>query len=127
MTMSKKRQAIWDKSGGKCWYCGCDLPEKGWHADHVEPVLRIGGGKMIYKDNNNDENLVPACHKCNLHKHCSDLENYRRIIEDGRREILASGKGKALVRLGMLKIDDGPVVFWFEKNGKSNGGGNEQD
>jgi len=28
------------KFGGKCAYCGCDLPEKGWHADHVEPVYR---------------------------------------------------------------------------------------
>ena len=28
------------KFGGKCAYCGCDLPEKGWHADHVEPVHR---------------------------------------------------------------------------------------
>ena len=26
--------------GGKCAYCGCDIPERGWHADHVEPVLR---------------------------------------------------------------------------------------
>jgi 5-methylcytosine-specific restriction endonuclease McrA len=114
--MNKKRKAIWDKSGGKCWYCGCDLPEKGWHADHVDPAIRIGG-EMIHKDKDNDENLVPSCHKCNLHKHCSDLENYRRIIEDGRREILASGKGKALVRLGILNMEDKPVVFWFEENG----------
>lgn len=28
------------KFGGKCAYCGCELSEKGWHADHVEPVLR---------------------------------------------------------------------------------------
>ncbi|MES1842645.1 hypothetical protein ABUT89_26860, partial [Escherichia coli] len=23
------------KFGGRCAYCGCKLPEKGWHADHV--------------------------------------------------------------------------------------------
>lgn len=28
------------KFGGRCAYCGCELPEKGWHADHVEAVLR---------------------------------------------------------------------------------------
>ncbi|EAV6934312.1 HNH endonuclease, partial [Salmonella enterica] len=28
------------KFGGRCAYCGCPLPEKGWHADHVEPVRR---------------------------------------------------------------------------------------
>jgi hypothetical protein len=24
----------------RCAYCGCELKEKGWHADHVEPVRR---------------------------------------------------------------------------------------
>lgn len=28
------------KFGGRCAYCGCELPEKGWHADHVQAVLR---------------------------------------------------------------------------------------
>ncbi len=30
------RQKIFDKYGGKCAYCGCEL-QKGWHVDHVEP------------------------------------------------------------------------------------------
>lgn len=28
------------KFGCRCAYCGCELKEKGWHADHVEPVRR---------------------------------------------------------------------------------------
>ena len=40
---------------------------------------------------------------------------YRRIISDGRREFLASGKGKALVRMGLVEMKSDPVVFWFEK------------
>lgn len=35
----KTRQLIFDKFGGKCAYCGCDL-EKGWHVDEIEPVRR---------------------------------------------------------------------------------------
>ncbi|VXB97866.1 conserved hypothetical protein [Exiguobacterium sp. 8A] len=38
--MNKKRRAIFEKSGGRCWYCGCRLEEKGWHADHFEPIRR---------------------------------------------------------------------------------------
>lgn len=41
MNLSKpKREALRMMFGGKCAYCGAVLPEKGWHADHVEPVLR---------------------------------------------------------------------------------------
>ena len=41
MNLSKSQRAeLRMKFGGKCAYCGCDLPEKGWHADHVEAVRR---------------------------------------------------------------------------------------
>lgn len=34
------RQKIFDKYGGRCAYCGCEL-NKRWNVDHVEPVVRI--------------------------------------------------------------------------------------
>jgi len=43
------------------------------------------------------------------------LEDYRRIIDDGRREFLRSGKGKALVRMGLVAMKDDPIIFWFER------------
>jgi 5-methylcytosine-specific restriction endonuclease McrA len=33
------RQKIFDKYGGRCAYCGCEL-QKGWHVDHIDPVVR---------------------------------------------------------------------------------------
>jgi 5-methylcytosine-specific restriction endonuclease McrA len=40
------RQIVFEKYGGKCAYCGCDLTGK-WCADHVEPIFRkrkmVGG------------------------------------------------------------------------------------
>lgn len=38
--MKPDRKLIYDKYGGKCAYCGEDLPPKGWHVDHIEPVCR---------------------------------------------------------------------------------------
>ncbi|WP_145532123.1 HNH endonuclease [Yersinia kristensenii] len=114
MKLSKKQRAeLREIFGGKCAYCGCELTDK-FHADHIQPVIRTGG-VMIYQDRDNIENLVPSCHSCNLHKHCNSLEDYRRIIDDGRREFLRSGKGKALVRMGLVDMKPGPVIFWFEK------------
>ena len=109
-----EREQLKQKYGGRCGYCGVELGDK-WHADHMTPVIRYGNGEMHHAAHDNLENLMPACHPCNLHKHCADLENYRRIINDGRREFLRSGKGKALVRMGMVKMSDEPVVFHFEK------------
>lgn len=34
-----EREIVFNKYGGKCAYCGCDL-HKGWHVDHLEPVSR---------------------------------------------------------------------------------------
>ncbi|SJA15699.1 HNH endonuclease [Shigella sonnei] len=114
MALTKKQRAeLRMKFGGRCAYCGCELGEK-WHADHVKPVIRFDGN-MLHQERDDISNMVPACHPCNLHKHCSSLEDYRRIISDGRREFLASGKGKALVRMGLVEMKSDPVVFWFEK------------
>jgi len=35
----KVRQLIFEKFGGKCAYCGCEL-KKGWHVDEMLPVRR---------------------------------------------------------------------------------------
>lgn len=35
----KERDIIFNKYGGRCAYCGCEL-QKGWHVDHREPVER---------------------------------------------------------------------------------------
>ncbi len=41
MALTKKqREKLRMKFGTSCAYCGCELPEKGWHADHVQAVLR---------------------------------------------------------------------------------------
>lgn len=109
----KQRTVLRMKFGGRCAYCGCELTDK-WHADHQKPVIRFNG-KMLNPAMDVLVNLVPACHACNLHKHCSSLEDYRRIIDDGRREFLRSGKGKALVRMGLVAMKEDPVVFWFER------------
>ena len=124
MALTKKQRAeLRMKFGGKCAYCGCELGEK-WHADHVQPVIRYVGSqcaRMVNPELDVMDNLVPACYPCNLHKHCSSLDDYRRIINDGRREFLVSGKGKALVRMGLVDMKPDPVVFWFEQyQGRTN-------
>lgn len=57
------RQAIFDKYGGKCAYCGCVL-EKGWHVDELEPCRRrydfVAGHWNIDVRGMNDEQCEAA-------------------------------------------------------------------
>lgn len=134
MALTKKqRKEVWGKSGGKCWYCGCDLPEKGWHADHLEPVFRetaivrdtsnsgyshkvVCTGKTQKPERDNIENMVPACAPCNLFKSTFGVEFFRKEIErQVERARRSSVNFRTAERFGLIEVKPEPVVFWFEK------------
>lgn len=132
-----KREQIKAKSGGVCWYCGNPLPKKGWHVDHVMPVIRETAevprnerkkhevfevkktGKVAFPDRECMDNMVPACASCNLFKSVLSVEEFRyeleKQIERGRKN---SVNFRTAERFGLIKIIHKPVVFWFEKNNK---------
>lgn len=68
-----ERQQIYDKFGGCCAYCGCEITIKEMQADHVVP-LYLGGADDI-------SNLYPACRACNHYKSTFDVEKFRAVIE----------------------------------------------
>jgi 5-methylcytosine-specific restriction endonuclease McrA len=122
--MNKK--SIFDKSGGRCWYCGKDLepmqrlsannykiPSNTYVMDHVVP--KINGGT------DEPENLVPACWTCNGIKRTLSLEEFRDVMtrmENGAprfsREQLFY-----LSRVGVELPVYEPHIFYFEKEGLS--------
>ncbi|PHM42366.1 HNH endonuclease [Xenorhabdus szentirmaii] len=115
----KQRAIIREKFGGRCSYCGCDLPEKGWHADHAEPVMRYGDGHCHYPENDTIENIMPSCRSCNIYKNCADIESFRQIItRQLQNSIHRTQSLRAAQRFGKLSFDLSPVVFWFETYGK---------
>jgi hypothetical protein len=131
MTLSKKKRAVLRmKFGGRCAYCGCELPEKGWHADHVEPVYRemkyvrssYGGGSMQptgrvgFLERDSEDNLFPTCRSCNIHKSTYLLEDWRKELA---KSIGMLQRGwplyRTAVRFGLVIENPISVVFWFEK------------
>ncbi len=135
MALTKKqRQEVWAKSNGRCWYCGCQLPEKGWHADHVEPVIRnvryvwntetqsydsmpMWKTEMAYEGRDTIDNIVPACAPCNLYKSTYSVEQFRQLLQSSPERYRKQNSGiRAAERFGLLKFSEEPVVFWFEKN-----------
>ncbi|WP_054628711.1 HNH endonuclease [Cronobacter sakazakii] len=127
----KQRDELRMKFDGRCAYCGCELPEKGWHADHVEPVhrkleideeARSKGvwrlkqtGEFYLPHNDKLENLFPACAPCNLFKSVFDIEEFRRQVAfQAGRALKTSVNFRTAERFGLVQVIDKPVVFWFE-------------
>ncbi len=124
--MSKKvRQEIFEKTGGKCAYCGCELG-KGWHADHMDAVNRnYGYNRETRKwfcrglnspENDHVDNLIPSCPSCNITKSGMSVEDFRGFIE---RSIDRLNKGhynayKFGKRFGLIHETPKSVVFYFE-------------
>ncbi|OAT17999.1 hypothetical protein M977_03787 [Buttiauxella gaviniae ATCC 51604] len=132
MAITKKQRAeLRMKFGGRCAYCGCQLPEKGWHADHVEAALRKwefgerqanGTRKIIYSGDHwrpeNDvlENMFPACAPCNLFKATLTVEVFReQIAAQADRARLYSVNFRTAERFGLVEVIVKPVIFWFEQ------------
>jgi len=133
MALTKKQRAeLREKFGGRCAYCGCELPEKVWHADHVQAVLRKSEqcmkaatkgifklkatGEVFRPEAECKENIFPACAPCNLLKTSYSLEMFRKQVslqvERGRR---SSVNFRTAERFGLIEAVEKPVVFWFEQ------------
>ncbi|EGU4430710.1 HNH endonuclease [Salmonella enterica] len=128
----KQRERLRMKFGGRCAYCGCELPEKGWHADHVQAVLRKSErcmkaaekgifrlkstGDVFRPEADCPENIFPSCAPCNLLKTTYSLEIFRKQVslqvERGRR---SSVNFRTAERFGLISVVNKPVVFWFEQ------------
>lgn len=128
----KQRERLRMKFGGRCAYCGCVLPEKGWHADHVQAVLRKSErcmkaaekgifrlkttGEVFRPEADCPENIFPSCAPCNLLKTTYSLEMFRKQVslqvERGRR---SSVNFRTAECFGLISVVNKPVVFWFEQ------------
>lgn len=117
--MNKRRQIIFNKTGGKCLYCGCDLSGTRWQADHVHPIIRHPEkGTCVNPEFDVDANLFPSCAPCNNFKSSSDIEGFRWSINEQFTNVLKYSTGaRQLDRLGLLSIESSkPIRFWFENN-----------
>lgn len=70
-----KRMKVYKKYGGKCHYCGKEVPENNFHVDHMTPLSRGGSNKF--------ENLCLSCPHCNMSKGTMTDKEYLNKIHKG--------------------------------------------
>ncbi len=110
-----ERKIIYAKTDGHCAYCGCEIPFKGFNADHVK-CLR----NHEWEDEAIDsvENMLPSCRSCNQYKSTYGLEIFReqlsKIPDRLARDV---GTYNIAKRFGMITECREPIKFYFEKIG----------
>lgn len=77
---SLPKAIMWDKTGGRCWYCGEMMnPFREFSIDHVIPLSKGG--------NDSFNNLVPCCRRCNVRKSSRSLDEFRRLLSQYLNDI----------------------------------------
>jgi 5-methylcytosine-specific restriction endonuclease McrA len=75
------------------------------YLSHLEPNL----------DNNRHDNLMPACRKCNIHKHAMRLEMWRNELSLQITRLKKNTQFDRALRFKQLEIKEVPIVFYFER------------
>lgn len=121
----RQKDALRQKFGGRCAYCGGDLTNM--HCDHLEPVVRLhtdpwgrplphAEKKLMRPERNVVANMMPACKGCNLHKGGYSLEGWRDILQRSAEIVRKqTSTFRAGERMGVITVSDEPVVFYFER------------
>lgn len=109
ITQNRKiRAEIWEKSNGKCWYCGKAMnPFLDFSIDHFIPVINNGTDEIF--------NLVPCCRSCNASKNSRDIESFR-AIKSKREERFTNEQIEYLKTIGVSIVKE-KYLFHFEKEG----------
>jgi len=107
-----RRQRIYDKTQGRCAYCGCKLKYKEMTVDHIRPLANGGA--------DDESNLIPACRSCNHRKGTSGLESFRAQVERFPAVLARdSVTYRNAVRFGLVIPNPRHVTFYFEQTGRS--------
>lgn len=118
MTKSE-RDIVYNKYGGRCAYCGCEL-QKGFHVDHIVPLRRNESDFSIQRYNkvrgeDSIENYNPACRRCNIWKSTFSIEQFRKEVSEQVNHLNRySSNYRNAKRFGLVEETNKPVIFYFE-------------
>ena len=115
-TISKKtREAVYQRYGGHCAYCGKKLEYKEFQLDHLIP--RGNWGKR-YTEGQIEcfENYMPSCRRCNHYKRAHSLKAFRKMIEEIPAKLF---RDNYIYKVGLdyklVEPHEHKIKFYFEQ------------
>ena len=107
------RRAVWAKSNGQCWYCGCEVQfgSKDFTIDHFIPSSKGGLTEL--------DNLFPCCKLCNTIKRNRTIDEFRSYL--AKTDKFKTEQVMLLKFLGYhdveerLKSHAANYFFWYEQ------------
>lgn len=124
------REEVFNKYGGKCAYCGCEL-KKGWHVDHIEPKWHTWKDEeklkklvKVTKGSDGIDNLNPSCSRCNKWKSTFSIEQFREEIQSQIDRLKKYNSGfRMALDYGTIQLTEKRVKFYFEEYVPTSGSG----
>lgn len=113
-TKKEIRQAVYDKYGGHCAYCGRPLAYKDMQVDHI--VSKYSSRYTDPADIDVLTNYNPACRACNFRKGTLSLEGFRREIKEQAKREMLRFQARMSVAFGLLEYHpEREITFYFEQ------------
>ena len=128
--MNKKERVsvVYAKFNGKCAYCGMEISMKEMQVDHIIPKSEFVShvknklyvpdflSHLQIEDVDHIDNLFPSCRVCNKWKSWFPLEQFRTELQAQLKRLeLYVASFRIAKKYDMIKEDDKPIVFYFEK------------
>ena len=112
----KVREAVYQKYGGRCAYCGKKIEYKDMQVDHLIPIQRERFGKFSEEQLECFENYMPADRRCNHYKRAHSLEVFRQMIEEIPAKLFRDSYiYKVGLDYGLVEAHEHRVKFYFEQ------------
>ena len=127
----KNREFIYNKYNGHCAYCGKTIEYKDMQVDHLIPkrAYDFKKGEKPYRkkykniedamdivQENDIENLMPSCRRCNHYKRANTLSTFRKYLLDMKTKLIDNSYlGKIAMDYKMITWNQWDGKFYFEK------------
>lgn len=103
----EERLEIYNKYGGRCAYCGCELKLEEMTIDHILPLYRGG--------TNYPANLNPSCRSCNKYKATYTVEDFRKQLSLILGRLNDSKPTYRIAkRYGLIEENNHEIEFYYE-------------
>ena len=118
----RQREAVFNKYGGRCAYCGCELTPRTMQVDHIKAVYTSSlENDNVETQDDSFDNLNPSCRQCNFYNGTLDIEQFREKIMTTLYETCQNTfQAKLAKKLGMLTVKQFDK-FYFERINEKNG------